>query len=86
MNLEKYTQKSIEAIKAASLMAEENGNQYITDKHLLYALLDQDGGLIPSIFKNMGADPDSLLSKLNTLIEKLPKVNGSNVQIGRAHV
>ena len=80
MNLEKYTQKSIEAIKAASLMAEENGNQYITDKHLLYALLDQDGGLIPSIFKNMGADPDSLLSKLNTLIEKLPKVNGSNVQ------
>ena len=80
MNLEKYTQKSIEAIKAASLIAEENGNQYITDKHLLYSLLDQDGGLIPSIFKNMGADPDSLLSKLNTLIEKLPKVNGSNVQ------
>ncbi|MBE6731918.1 MAG: ATP-dependent chaperone ClpB [Ruminococcaceae bacterium] len=80
MNLEKYTQKSVEAIKLASEKAEENGNQYITDKHLLYALLKQDGGLIPSILGSMGADVKVLLSGVEALINKLPKISGANVQ------
>ena len=46
MNAEKYTQKALEAVKTAQNMAQENGNQYVTTEHLLYALLDQDGGLI----------------------------------------
>ena len=44
MNAEKYTQKALEAVKTAQNMAQENGNQYVTTEHLLYALLDQDGG------------------------------------------
>ena len=50
MNAEKYTQKALEAVKTAQNMAQENGNQYVTTEHLLYALLDQDGGLIGSLF------------------------------------
>lgn len=80
MNLEKYTQKSVEAIKTASLKAEENGNQYITDKHLLFALLKQQGGLIPSILSSLGADVNTLLSGVEALINKLPKISGANVQ------
>ena len=61
MNTEKYTQKTIDAIKTAQNMAQENQNQYLTPEHLLYALLDQDGGLIPSLFEKMGVNCDGLL-------------------------
>ena len=74
MNAEKYTQKTLEALKTAQNMAQENQNQYLTPEHLLYALLDQDGGLIPSLFGKMGVDCDSLLSELDTLIRRLPQV------------
>ena len=64
MNAEKYTQKTLDAFRTAQSMAQENQNQYLTPEHLLYALLDQDGGLIPSIFGKMGVDCDGLLSEL----------------------
>ena len=66
MNAEKYTRKTVEAIQTAQSMAQENQNQYVTPEHLLYALLDQDGGLVPSIFGKMGVDCDGLLSELDT--------------------
>ena len=46
MNADKFTQKTIETIQTAQSMAQENGNQYLTPEHLLYALVDADGGLI----------------------------------------
>ena len=46
MNSEQYTTKTIEAINTAQAMAVENRNAYVTPEHLLYALLDADGGLI----------------------------------------
>ena len=49
MNTQKFTQKTIEAIQTAQAMAAENESQSLTDAYLLYALADQDGGLIPSI-------------------------------------
>ena len=73
MNAEKYTQKTLEAIKTAQSMAQENQNQYVTPEHLLYALVDQDGGLIPSLFGKMGVNCDELLSHLDTLIRQLPQ-------------
>ena len=44
MNANNFTQKTVEMIQTAQNMAEENQNQYITPEHLLYALVDQDGG------------------------------------------
>ena len=81
MNAEKYTQKALEAVKTAQSMAQENGNQYVTSEHLLYALLDQDGGLIGSLFGKMGVDCDGLLSELDTLIRNLPRISGGSGEV-----
>ena len=81
MNAEKYTQKALEAVKTAQNMAQENGNQYLTTEHLLYALLDQDGGLIGSLFGKMGVDCDGLLSELDTLIRNLPRISGGSGEV-----
>ena len=76
MNAQNFTQKSIETIQTAKNMAQENNNQYITPEHLLYALTDQDGGLIPSLFGKMGVDCNAVLSELDSAIRALPKVSG----------
>lgn len=76
MNAQNFTQKTIETIQTAKSMAMENGNQYIMPEHLLYALVDQDGGLIPSLLQKMGVDCNAVLSELNTAIDALPKVSG----------
>ena len=81
MNAEKYTQKTLDAVKTAQSMAQENGNQYLTPEHLLYALVDQDGGLIASLFGKMRVDCDGLLSELDTLIRRLPKVSGGSGEV-----
>ena len=77
MNAQNYTQKTIEAIQTAQSMAQENNNSYITPEHLLYALVDQDGGLIPSLLGKMGVDCNGLLSELDSEISVLPKVSGN---------
>ena len=74
MNAQNYTQKSLEAVQTAQAMALENRNNYIAPEHLLYALADQDGGLIPSLLGRMGVDERALLSELDSAIAALPKV------------
>ena len=74
MNMQNYTQKSLDAIRTAQSMARENRNNYIMPEHLLYALIDQDGGLIPSLLGKMGVDCNAVLSELDTAIAALPKV------------
>jgi ATP-dependent Clp protease ATP-binding subunit ClpB len=77
MNANNFTQKTLETVQTAQSMAEENNNQYITPEHLLYALVDQDGGLIPSLLGKMGVDCNEMLSELDTAISGLPKVGGT---------
>ena len=77
MSSQNLTQKSLEAIQTAQGMALENKNSMIMPEHLLYALVDQDGGLIPTLLGRMGADCNSILSELDTLISALPKLGGS---------
>ena len=81
MNAEKFTQKTIETLNTAQAMAQENGNQYLTPAHLLYALIDQDGGLIGSLLGKMGADCDGMLGELDAEIRKLPRVSGGNGEV-----
>ncbi len=78
MNTEKLTRKTLDALQTAQSMAQENQNQYLTPEHLLYALVDQDGGLIPSLLGRMGVDCDQLLSELDTRIGQLPRVSGGS--------
>ena len=81
MNAQNFTQKTIEAVQTAQSMAQENRNSYITPEHLLYALVDQDGGLIPTLFKRMGVDCDAVLSELDSAIAALPKVGGDSNEV-----
>ena len=82
MNANNYTQKSLEAVQTAQAMAQENRNNYIAPEHLLYALVDQDGGLIPSLLGRMGVDANALLSELDSAIAALPKVG----QVGQVYL
>ena len=81
MNAQNYTQKTIEAVQTAQSMAEENHNNYIMPEHLLYALIDQDGGLIPSLLGKLGVDCNSMLAELDAAIAQLPKVGGDSSQV-----
>ena len=81
MNANRHTQKTLDAIRTAQQMAQENQNQYVMPEHLLYALVDQDGGLIGSLLRKMGVDQDGLVAQLDTMIGNLPKVTGSNTQV-----
>ena len=81
MNTQKLTQKMIEAIQTAQAMAMENENQSLSDAHLLYALIDQNGGLIPGILSKMGVDSNALLAGLDALIAAAPKVHGGSGEV-----
>ena len=86
MNAEKFTQKSIEAIKTAQSMALENNNMQIAPEHLLYALVDDDGGLIASLFKKLGVDNDRFLADLDGIIGQIPAVTGSGREPDKIYV
>ncbi len=73
MNSHKFTQKTMEAITKAQSMAIENQNIEILPEHLLYALLDDESGLIASIIKKCGVDLDLIISKVDDRIRRTPR-------------
>ena len=77
MNLNQFTQKSVEAIQAARQLAGERHNQQIQQEHLLLCLLEQKEGLIPQLMQKIGIDPAALRQKLTAAVERLPQVSGS---------
>ena len=60
MKFEKFTTKSREAIADSQNLAGRLGNPEIRPGHLLVVLLDQDGGVVPSVLRNLGANPEML--------------------------
>ncbi len=81
MNTQKYTQKTLEALRSAQTMAQERQNQYLTPEHLLLALLEQDGGLVGSLFQRMGVDCGGLETELKGIIDQLPRVSGGSGEV-----
>ena len=77
MNLNQFTQKSVEAVQAAQQMASARQNQQIEQEHLLLALLEQKEGLIPQLMQKAGVEPAALRQKLAAAVERLPQVSGS---------
>ena len=80
MNLNQFTQKSVEAIQAAQQLAGERQNQQIRQEHLLLCLLEQKEGLIPQLMQKIGIDPAALRQKLTAAVERLPQVSGSGAR------
>ncbi len=86
MNAQKFTKKALEAVNAAQSIAIENQNMQIMPEHLLYALVDQEGGLIPQLLKKMGKDTDNLLALLDSAIGKIPAVSGSGREPDKIYI
>jgi ATP-dependent Clp protease ATP-binding subunit ClpB len=82
MNLEKYTQKSQEAILAAQRLAQDYSHQSIEPTHLLLALLQQDQGVIPAIVTKVAGSPLALREELQNDLNKRPKISGANMEVG----
>ena len=86
MNAQKFTKKALEAINTAQGIALENQNMQIMPEHLLYALADQEGGLIPQLLKKMGVDTDNFLALLDGAIGKIPAVSGSGREPDKIYI
>ena len=76
MNLQKFTQRSIEAIQNAQSYAIEYGNPQIEQQHLLAAFLRQEEGLIPGLLQKMNVNVNGFLQAVENEVKKLPRVSG----------
>lgn len=81
MNLQKFTQKSLEAIQNAQSVAVEYGNPQIDQQHLLANLLTQEEGLIPQLLQKMDVNVNGLLQGVEAEIKKLPRVSGGQTYV-----
>ncbi len=77
MNINKFTQKSIEAINNCQNIISEYGNQYVEQVHLLYSLITIDDSLIAQLLKKMGVPMEQFKSSITEEISRLPKVSGA---------
>ena len=83
MNIQKFTQKSIEAINDCEKLAYEYGNQEIEQEHLLYALLRQNDGLILKLIEKMEINKEHFTANVQRHLEQRVKVSGGQVYIGQ---
>ena len=83
MNINKFTQKSLQAVQDCEKTAMEYGNQEIEQEHLLYALLTQDDSLILKMMEKMGLDKNLVVDRVEQAIAKRPKVQGGQPYVGQ---
>ncbi|TVR00677.1 MAG: ATP-dependent chaperone ClpB [Desulfovibrionales bacterium] len=86
MDMNKFTQKSQEAVAAAQATAIRFGHQQIDVEHLLLALISQESGLAPRLLDRAGVTPQNFTQALESEIGKLPKVSGPGTQPGQIYV
>ena len=83
MNINKLTQKSLQAVQNCERIAMDYGNQEIAQEHLLYALLTQDDSLIAKLMEKMGLDKNLIINRVEEAIQKRPKVQGGQQYVGQ---
>ena len=86
MNVQKFTQKSLEALQLAQDAALQRGNVQIAPEHLCYALLTQEGGLIPQLLTKMGVDADGMTYQNQQLLAQIPGVSGPGREQGKIYI
>ena len=83
MNIQKFTQKSVEAVNDCEKLAYEYGNQEIEQEHLLVALLQQDDGLIPKLIEKMEINLEHFKENAIRKLEARVKVSGGQLHVGQ---
>ena len=86
MNAEKFTQKSMEAIREAQECAIRNQNMQIDQQHILYALLNQKDGVVPQILKKCKIDARQMFAACDREIQRIPKVSGPGREADRVYI
>jgi ATP-dependent Clp protease ATP-binding subunit ClpB len=86
MDMNRLTEKAQEALRAAQSEATRLGHQQIDVEHLLVALLSQDGGLAKSTLEKSGLDPELVRQRVQTELERLPKVSSSTGGTGEVYI
>ena len=84
MNLDKFTQKSQEAVFQAQEIARDQQHQSIEPAHLLLALIRQEQGVVPAIVTRISGSVEALRSEVQAELDRRPKIQGANVEIGLA--
>src|SRR5574344_1681466 len=84
MNIQKFTQKSIEAVNGCEKLAYDYGNQEIEQEHLLYSLLTIDDSLILKLIEKMEIQKEYFVDRVKQGLEKRVKVQGGQVYVGQA--
>ena len=82
MNIQKFTQKSIEAVQNMDKVALDFGNQEIEQEHLLYSLLTIEDSIIPKLIEKMGVNPEAFRDRVEAGIRKRTRVEGGNPYVG----
>jgi ATP-dependent Clp protease ATP-binding subunit ClpB len=80
-NINRFTEKSQEALVAAQNLAERNGNSQVEPEHLLLALLEQTDSVVPQVLGKLNLAVGSLMQQIRGEINKLPRVSGSSVKV-----
>ena len=83
MNIQKFTQKSMQAIQDCEKLAYEYGNQEIEQEHLLVALMRQEDGLIPMLIEKMEINKQHFMNNAEDHLAKRVKVSGGQVYVGQ---
>ena len=82
MNINKFTQKSLQAVQDCEKLAYDYSHQELVPEHLLYSLLTTEDSLIAKLFEKMEISPEVFLAQLSGLLNKRPKVSGGQVYVG----
>ena len=83
MNINKFTQNSLQAVQSCEKVAYDYGNQEIAQEHLLYALVTQDDSLILKLLEKMNVQGTLFINRVEQAINKRPKVQGGQVIVGQ---
>ena len=82
MNINKFTQKSMEAVGNCEKIAYDYGHQELAQEHLLYSMLNVEDSLITNLIEKMGLNVSNFKREVESLLEKRPKVSGGNIYVG----
>ena len=83
MNIQKFTQNSLQAVQGCEKVAYDYGNQEIEQEHLLYALITQDDSLILKLLEKMEIQKELFVNRVEEALRKRTKVQGGQIFIGR---